>query len=73
MEELEKRGIESRRFFYPLHIMPAYKEYVADHENFPVTIYLSDHGLNLPSGPKIDDEEVIEVAKTIKQLHKKSC
>lgn len=72
MKELEKRGIETRRFFYPLHIMPAYKDYVARNEEYPVSTYLSEHGINLPSGPKISDEEVLEVAETIKQLHEKN-
>ena len=67
MKELEKRNIETRRFFYPLHIMPAFKRY-ANNEEYPVSIYLSQHGLNLPSGPKIDDEDVEYVAKTVRKL-----
>ena len=67
MEELEKRGIETRRFFYPLHTMPAFSKYSND-ERYPVSTYLSQHGLNLPSGPKISDEDVEYVAKTVRKL-----
>jgi perosamine synthetase len=67
VEELEKRGIETRRFFYPLHIMPAFSGF-SNKEDYPVSTYLSQHGLNLPSGPRISDEEVEYVAKSIREL-----
>lgn len=67
MKELKKRGIDTRRFFYPLHIMPAFSRYSKEN-NYPVSTYLSLHGLNLPSGPKIHDGDIEYVAKTIKKL-----
>ncbi len=68
--ESARRGIETRKFFYPLHIMPVFKPYVHK-EEYPVATYLSQHGLNLPSGPCISDDEVISVAETIKRLYKR--
>lgn len=68
MKELERRSIETRRFFYPLHSMPAFKEYSLDGDTYPISTYLSEHGLNLPSGPRISDEEVAHVARVIKSL-----
>lgn len=35
-----------------------------------VSSYLSLNGLNLPSGPKIGDEEVVYVAETLKRIHR---
>ncbi len=69
MEYLDKLGIETRRFFYPLHAMPAFKNMVTQNQQFPVSEYLSNHGLNLPSGPEISDEEVAYVARSIRRMH----
>ncbi|RLF22172.1 MAG: aminotransferase DegT [Thermoprotei archaeon] len=68
MRELEKEGIETRYFFKPLHMMPAYKEHVAAKENFPVSTYLAERGLNLPSGPRITEEEIMYVANTLRKI-----
>ncbi len=70
MQALAADGIETRRFFYPLHTMPAFSAY-ADNK-YPVSEYLSARGLSLPSGPKIGDEEVLYVAERIRSLHKES-
>ncbi|RLG78732.1 MAG: aminotransferase DegT [Thermoprotei archaeon] len=69
MEYLARYGIETRSFFYPLHIMSPYKQYINKNTRYEVSEYLSKHGLNLPSGPKIDDEDVVYVAETIKRLY----
>ena len=70
--KLEERGIETRKFFYPLHIMPAYKNLLNGNQNYSVSTYLSHHGINLPSGPKISDDEVIEVGETIRQIYREN-
>ena len=68
MKELERRGIETRRLFYPLHQMPIFREYVSERDKYLVSTFLSEHGLNLPSGPRIDDEEVEYVASAVKNI-----
>jgi perosamine synthetase len=70
MEYLARYGIETRRFFYPLHTMPLYKQYIDKNTGYWVSEYLSEYGLNLPSGPRISDEEVIYVAETIKRFYR---
>lgn len=72
IEKLEKYNIETRRFFYPLHIMPVFKKYSLNTNLYPNSVYLSNHGMNLPSGPKIDYEDVVYVANTIKKIYKLS-
>ena len=67
MHELERLGVETRKFFYPLHLMPVFKRYSGE-EDYPVASYISEHGLNLPSGPKIEEDDIIYVAETIKKL-----
>ncbi len=70
MEYLERRGIETRRFSYLLHVMPVYRSHIDQDARFPMAEYLSEHGLNLPSGPRISDEEIVYVAETIRKMHR---
>jgi len=66
--KLLERGIETRRFFYPLHIMPPYRTYA--HGEYSVAENLSSKGLNLPSSVKLSYEEIYEIVDLIKQLNK---
>ena len=68
MQFLYKNGIETRKFFYPLHIMPIYKQFVKENETFRNSTFLHERGLNLPSGPKISDEEILKVCETLLSL-----
>lgn len=74
-EELMKRGIETRPFFYPMHLQPLFQ---AGDERFPdcsgeypVAEELSRKGLNLPSSNGLKDEEIRQVADALKSLSKK--
>jgi perosamine synthetase len=69
MNKLEKNGVETRRFFYPLHLMPPYKKYAASC-HLPVAEKLSSSGINLPSGVKLKEEEIHKVAFLIKGFTK---
>jgi perosamine synthetase len=65
-EKLEEKGIETRKFFYPLHEMPIYKKYA--NFTYPVSSKVSQQGLNLPSSTKLSEEDVKYIAKTIKEI-----
>jgi perosamine synthetase len=66
MARLEGKGVETRPFFYPLHVMPVYDSIMKhSSERFPATELLSSEGMNLPSGPKISDEDIRRVADLI--------
>ena len=62
MKKLEEKGIETRPFFYPMHVMPPYK----NDERFPVAEETSRKGINLPSGVNLTKENIGEVVSTIK-------
>jgi len=64
MDVLGENGVETRSFFYPMHIMPPYKRYVANSQ-FPVAEKLSLSGINLPSSVKLKEEEICKVARLI--------
>jgi perosamine synthetase len=66
MGELDRSGIETRPFFYPIHTLPPY----AHGQKLPVAEQLSARGMNLPSGPKITDEEIRTVASSLQQVVK---
>lgn len=64
MKELEKNGIETRTFFYPIHIQPIYAKYYKN-ENYLIADELSRKGINLPSGSTLRKEDVKYVAEHI--------
>ncbi len=63
---LKDKGIETRPLFYPLHLMPPYQG--GDNRSFPVAEELSRKGLNLPSGPRVDEAEVARIANAVASL-----
>jgi perosamine synthetase len=63
MEYLGRHGIESRPFFYPIHILPPYKKSLT----LPVAEELSAVGLNLPSGPKLSEDKIQEVVELLSE------
>ncbi len=63
IEALKKQNIETRPFFYPIHVMPPYKL----SEDFPNSSYLSSHGINLPSGVLLTDNWLKRVVSVIKK------
>ena len=72
-DELKRRlaeeGVETRRFFYPMHVMPPYRPYLRQKQKFPVAERLASMGLNLPSGVKLSKDAVAYIADLIYRLH----
>lgn len=67
MRELAIRGIETRPFFYPMHVLPPYRSLDALPQ-FPVADRLSKMGLNLPSSAKLTEAEVDFIIRNIEEL-----
>jgi perosamine synthetase len=67
-DELRRRlaaeAIETRTFFVPIHVQPAYHGSQRG-RRFPVAERLGANGLYLPSGPEIGEAEVARVAGAI--------
>ncbi len=61
MQALEKKEIETRPFFYPIHMLPHYNT----GDKLPVAEDLGFRGINLPSGPYLTSEQIDEVATEI--------
>jgi len=68
-QKLQDNGIETRNLFYPLHIMPPYKKYIDENDNFAVSEYLSANGVSLPSSILITENNVKEISKIIYEFY----
>lgn len=63
MEKLAEKGIETRPFFLPIHKMPFYEK-----ANHPVTENISRRGMNVPSYPDLNENDVEYICKAILEL-----
>lgn len=64
MGKLEENEIETRPFFYPMHVMPPYKKEKA--ECFPIAEELRQKGLNLPTGINLAKGDINLIVQGIK-------
>jgi perosamine synthetase len=67
MVELDKAGIETRPFFYPLHTLPMYRQ-CTEGIDFPVAEDLARRGVNLPSSATLSREDVARVSAQLRGL-----
>ena len=67
IKRLDEKNIETRPIWKPMHLQPLFKNYdYVSNNNDNVTEYLFNHGLCLPSGPSLknnDQEKIIELIK----------
>lgn len=66
MEYLSKNGVETRRFFYPVHIMPPFANFVRD-EKYKTSMKLSALGLSLPSYPSLSKSGIAYISNKIEK------
>ena len=64
LKELEKKGIETRPFFVPMHMLPIYKLT----EEYPIAQELARKGLNLPSSVSLNKINLSYVVSNIVKL-----
>jgi perosamine synthetase len=71
--ELKRQGIETRRFFHPLHRQPIMPQ-VGIRGTFPRSIELSEKGLYLPSYVGMEPETIRQVVEHLARIRcSKSC
>ncbi len=63
--KLDKAGIEARPLWKPMHLQPVYKHAPAFTNGF--SEYLFRHGICLPSGPWVTDDDVKYIVQKIKE------
>ena len=68
MMELEKRGIETRTFFIPMHEQPVFQKMgLFKGERYPVAEELARKGMYLPSSSGLKEEEIGYISDSIKE------
>jgi len=72
-KRLEKAGIQTRPFFYPLHLQPLWGKIGIKIKKgkYPVSEHIEKQGLYLPSGLALKDKEIVKVCNIIKTILKK--
>ena len=63
--KLDKSGIEARPLWKPMHLQPVYKDAPSFTNGF--SEYLFKHGICLPSGPWVTDDDVRYIVEKIKE------
>lgn len=66
MRRLETQGIETRPFFYPMHILPPYLG-LQPNTAFPVANRVSAKGINLPSYGSLTDTDISFISTTLER------
>ncbi len=69
IEKLLKLGIQTRAFFWPMHLQPSINT-KNKNDYFPVSEKLGKQGLYLPSSSHLTKEQVEEIVEKIKSLKK---
>ena len=68
LKELEKRGIETRTFFIPMHEQPMFKRMgLFGGERHPVAEALGRKGMYLPSSSGLKEEEIKFICDAIRR------
>lgn len=67
MDEMEQANIEMRPLFYPMHIMPVYRDVDL---NLPVAEKLAERGINLPSHSGLDEEKIGYIVDNLARIIK---
>jgi perosamine synthetase len=66
MTRLTALGIETRPVFYPVHLLPPYRDLAAGGE-FPVAEWLGRHGLSLPTWAGLSSDDLSYVCETLRE------
>jgi perosamine synthetase len=61
LASMMRNGIEARRIFNPLHRMPPYAPFVSTGQSYPVSNFMSESGISLPSGVTMNEADIEKV------------
>jgi len=66
---LMERGVQTRPFFYPIHLQPVYNKMgFFRNQHFPVSETIAELGLYLPSGVALTASQVEKVAGALNEI-----
>jgi perosamine synthetase len=64
MLSLRQQNIDSRPFFYPIHVQPPYQADIS----LPVAEDLSRRGINLPSAVTLNEEDIQRIVQALRKM-----
>lgn len=64
MRQLDELGIETRPVFYPMHVLPPYKE----DNSYPCADLWAQRGINLPTHQSMTRDDVQRIAASLNQV-----
>jgi len=67
IEKLLRNGVETRPAFYPMHLMPPYKDYHTK-STFENSMFISQQGISFPSSVNITEEEITNIKQALKSI-----
>ncbi len=68
-KKLLKKGIETRRFFWPMHRQTIFKKMkIFQKGNYPNSEFMSENGFYIPSGINLNKDELKYITKTINYI-----
>ena len=67
-EFLLNKNIQTRDFFYPLHLQPCYQNIIKSNISFPISEKVYENGLSLPSSYGLSSEDQEYVIENIKNF-----
>ena len=65
MSEMEEKNIEMRPVFYPMHVMPPFKD---ESLHCPNAENISLRGINLPSHANLDEEKIEYIVNSLQEV-----
>jgi len=65
MKQLLGKGVETRPFFYPMHVMPPY---LNKKIKFPVAEKVAERGLNIPTHALLTEDDIKYISSCIKEI-----
>ncbi|MBI4651931.1 DegT/DnrJ/EryC1/StrS family aminotransferase [Candidatus Desantisbacteria bacterium] len=69
MKQLGDIGIQTRAFFYPMHMQPVIETFPwFKNEKLPVSEKISEYGFYLPSGLTITDDQITAIVKCLENI-----
>ena len=68
MVKLRNNGVDSRFFFTGMHSQPSLQKYGCNCKGeYPISDWLAENGLYLPSGSGLKEQEIEYIYETIKK------
>lgn len=70
MNQMERKNIEMRPLFYPMHHMPPYLDETL---HLPITESLSARGINLPTHAMLSEDDIAYIVSSLKEVLTMVC